>query len=48
MRVRAAFGMLCFGPDDAASAFFAERESKQDYCASILAHLRERLAARAK
>lgn len=45
VRVGAAFGLLCFGDDAAAAAFLAEREAAKDYHASILAHLRDRLAA---
>jgi HEAT repeat protein len=43
VRVGAAFGLLCLGPDAAAEAFLAEREQKGDYHAPTLARLRERL-----
>lgn len=48
VRVGAAFGLLCFGADAEAEAFLVEREQKQDYHASTLARLRERLAVLAK
>jgi HEAT repeat protein len=45
LRVSAAFGLCCLGPDTAAEAYLAEREAKADYHAPTLARLRERLAA---
>lgn len=45
VRVNAAFGLLCLGPDPAAEAFLTERDTKKDFHADMLAHLRERLAA---
>ncbi|MBL8749557.1 MAG: HEAT repeat domain-containing protein [Planctomycetes bacterium] len=44
VRVNAAFGLLCLGPDHDAEAFLAEREQKADYHAPTLVRLRERLA----
>jgi hypothetical protein len=48
VRVGAAFGLLCLGPDAAAEAFLAEREQKGDYHAPTLARLRERLKSLAR
>lgn len=45
VRVGAAFGLACFGPDAEAEAFLAEREQKRDYHEATLRRLRERLAA---
>lgn len=47
VRVGAAFGLLCFGPDQAAEAYLAEREQKQDFHPPTLRRLRDRLADRA-
>lgn len=44
VRVGAAFGVLCLGPDPAAEAFLAEREQKRDYHEQMLQRLREKLA----
>jgi len=46
VRVGAAFGLLCLGPNPAAEAFFAEREAKKDYHEPTLQRLRERCKAR--
>ncbi|MBL9079174.1 MAG: HEAT repeat domain-containing protein [Planctomycetes bacterium] len=44
VRVGAAFGLLCLGPDAAAEAFLTERQQRHDYHEPTLARLRERLA----
>lgn len=45
VRVGAAFGLSCFGPDSEAAAFLAAREAAKDYHEPTLLRLRERLAA---
>ncbi|MEZ6038449.1 MAG: HEAT repeat domain-containing protein [Planctomycetota bacterium] len=46
VRVNAAFGLLCLGPDAAARAFLDERAAKKDYHDAMLTQLEERLAGR--
>jgi hypothetical protein len=46
LRVSAAFGLLCLGPDPAAEALLAEREQRKDYDPATLQKLRQRLASR--
>jgi hypothetical protein len=43
VRVSAAFGLACFGPDADADGYLAERAAQQDYHAPVLARLRERI-----
>jgi hypothetical protein len=46
LRVSAAFGLLCLGPDPAAEALLAEREQRKDYHLPEIQQLRQRLADR--
>jgi hypothetical protein len=45
VRVGAAFGLRCLGPDASADAFLAERLANQDYHEQTVRQLVDRLAA---